>query len=133
MDNHSIDAFDIVSNASTNLECHEDEIVPFENPKDDYQIDTLAGDSLISAVDSKGNPQLSDLQTKVVFSRYEEEGEEQKVYGQQLNLYFHLTEEEQSTFNFSVGTTRRLPRKTSIYKQRASHGRVVIFHDSECF
>jgi hypothetical protein len=49
MDNHSIDAFDIVSNASTNLGCHEDEIVPFENPKSDYQIDTLAGDSVESS------------------------------------------------------------------------------------
>jgi hypothetical protein len=36
-DNHSIDAFDIVSNASTYLGCHEDDIVPFENPKRDDQ------------------------------------------------------------------------------------------------
>ena len=76
MDNHSIDPFDSVSNASTNLGCHEDDIVPFENPKDDYQIDTLAGDDLTSTADSKGNHHLSDLQTKAVFSRYEKEGEE---------------------------------------------------------
>jgi hypothetical protein len=69
VDNHSIDAFDIVSNASTDLGCHEDEIVPFENPKDDYQIDTLAGDGLRSAADSKGSPQLSDLQTKADFQQ----------------------------------------------------------------
>jgi hypothetical protein len=100
-DNHS-DAFVIVSNASTDLGCHEDEIVPFENPKDDYQIDTLAGDSFRSATDSKGSPQFSDLQTKADFSRYEKEGEEQKVSDQQLSLYFHLTEEEQSTFNIDI-------------------------------
>jgi hypothetical protein len=36
-DNHSIDAFDIVPNASTYLGCHEDDVVPFENPKRDDQ------------------------------------------------------------------------------------------------
>jgi hypothetical protein len=36
-DNHSIDAFDIVSNASTYLGCHKDDVVPFENPKRDDQ------------------------------------------------------------------------------------------------
>ena len=33
-DNHSIDAFEIVSNASTHLGCNEDEMVPFGNLKD---------------------------------------------------------------------------------------------------
>jgi hypothetical protein len=42
------------------------------------------------------------LQTKADFSRYEEEGEEKKVLDQQLSLYFHLTEEEQSTFNIDI-------------------------------
>ena len=102
MDKHSIDSFDIVSNASTDLRCHEDEIVPFENPKDDYQIDTLVGDSLRSTADSKGSPQLSNLQTKAVFNRYEEEGDERKVSDQHLSLYFHLTEEEQSTFSIDI-------------------------------
>jgi hypothetical protein len=73
VDNHSIDAFDIVSNASINLGCLEDEIVPFENPKGDYQIDTLVGDSLRSATDSKGRPPLSDLQFKRNGSDYEEQ------------------------------------------------------------
>ena len=36
-DNHIIDAFDIVSNASTDLGCHEDEMVPFGNLKDKEQ------------------------------------------------------------------------------------------------
>ena len=36
-DNHSINAFDIVSNASTDLGCHEDEMVPFGNLKDKEQ------------------------------------------------------------------------------------------------
>jgi hypothetical protein len=101
-DNHSIDAFDIVSNASTDLHCHDDEIVPFENPKDDYQIDTLAGENFRSTADSKGSPQLSDLQTEADFSRYEEEGEERKISDQQLSLYFHLIEEEQSTFSIDI-------------------------------
>ena len=33
-DNHSIDAFDIVSNAFADLWCQEDQFVPFENLKD---------------------------------------------------------------------------------------------------
>jgi hypothetical protein len=73
VDNHSIDSFDIVSNSSTNLLCHEDEIVPFENPKGDYQIDTLAGDNLRSTTDSKGSRPLSDLQFKRNSSDYEEQ------------------------------------------------------------
>jgi hypothetical protein len=31
--NHSIDGFDIVSNASVDLWCQEDQFVPFENPE----------------------------------------------------------------------------------------------------
>jgi hypothetical protein len=42
------------------------------------------------------------LQTKADFNSYEEEGEEQKVSDQQLSLYFHLTEEEHSTFNIDI-------------------------------
>jgi hypothetical protein len=62
--NHSIDAFDIVPNASTVLGCHEDQIVPFENLKNDEQIFISACDRFESAIDTKGNPQFSDLQTK---------------------------------------------------------------------
>jgi hypothetical protein len=98
-----MDACDAVADASTDLFCNEEDIVPFEHPKDDYQIDTLAGDSLRSTTDSKGSPQLSNLHTKAIFNRYEEEGEEQKVSNQQLILYFHLTEEEQSTFISQLG------------------------------
>jgi hypothetical protein len=101
-DNHSIDAFDIVSNASTDLGCHEDEIVPFENPKDDYQIDISVGDSSGSAANTKGNPQLSVLQTKGNCSRHEEKDDEQKGPDQQSILYVSLTEVEQSTFIIEI-------------------------------
>ena len=36
--NHSVDVFDIVPNASTDLECQEYQFVPFEKPKDNEQI-----------------------------------------------------------------------------------------------
>jgi hypothetical protein len=55
-DNHSIDAFDIVPNASIILGCHEDQIVPFENLKDDEQIDISACEQYFeSAADTKGS------------------------------------------------------------------------------
>jgi hypothetical protein len=122
-DNHS-DAFVIVSNAFTDLGCHEDEIVPFENPKDDYQIDTLVGDSFRSATDSKGNPQFFDLQTKVDFSIYEEEGEKQKVSDQQLSLYFHLTEVEQSTSNTEI--SEGIQQQVFIFQLEQQHKEVFL-------
>jgi hypothetical protein len=57
----SIHAFDIVPNASTVLNCHEDQIVPFENLKNDKHIFILACDRFESATDTKGNPQSYDL------------------------------------------------------------------------
>jgi hypothetical protein len=86
VDNHSIDAFDIVSNASINLGCLEDEIIPFENPKGDYQIDTLVGDSLRYAIDSKGSPPLSDLQFKRNGSDYEEQDFQKTSNLQDVNI-----------------------------------------------
>ena len=58
---HSIDVFDIVPNASTVLNCHEDQIVPFENLKNDKHIFILACDRFESTTDTKGIPQSSDL------------------------------------------------------------------------
>jgi hypothetical protein len=102
MDNHSIDAFDIVSNASTYLGCHEDEIVPFENPKSDYQIDTLAGDSVESTVDVEGSSQFFGLQMKADCNRYLQEGDELKISDQQCFLYNSLTEDERSVVNIET-------------------------------
>jgi hypothetical protein len=59
--NHIVDAFDIVLNASIVLDCHEDQIVPFENFKDDEQIDRSTCESFESVANNKGNPQFSDL------------------------------------------------------------------------
>ena len=77
-DNHSTDAFDSVSNASIDLGCHEDEIVPFGNPKDNEQIFISACDRFEYAADSKGSSQFSDLQTKEECNRYEEEDDDPK-------------------------------------------------------
>ena len=52
-DNHSIDAFDIVSNVSIILGCHEVQIVPSENSKDNEQIDISSCDSFGSATNIK--------------------------------------------------------------------------------
>ena len=48
-DNHSIDAFDIVSNAFVDLWCQEGQFVPFENLKDNEHIFILAYDRFESA------------------------------------------------------------------------------------
>ena len=70
-----------------------------ERDEDDEQIFC---NNLGSTADSKDNPQFSNLQTKEDFISYEEEGEKQKFSDQQLRLFFHLTEEEQSTFSIDI-------------------------------
>jgi hypothetical protein len=98
-DKLSVDAFDIVPNASTILSCHEDQIIHFRNSKDNQQIDISTDDSFKSAANTKDSPQLSDLQTKGDCSRYEEEDDELKSPDQQFIIYVSPTEVEKSTFN----------------------------------
>jgi hypothetical protein len=59
-DNHS-DAFVIVSNASPDLCCHEEEIVPIENLKGEEQILISASDSFRSAEDEEDSLPFPDL------------------------------------------------------------------------
>ena len=54
--NHGVDVFDIVPNASADLECQEDQFVPFEKPKDNEHIFISACDIFEYAADSKGSP-----------------------------------------------------------------------------
>ena len=56
------DAFDIISNASPNLCCHEEEIVPVENLKREEQSLISASDSVRSAELEEDSLQFSDLQ-----------------------------------------------------------------------
>jgi hypothetical protein len=67
-DNHC-DAFNIVLNASFKDGCDEDLIIPFENLKNDEQIDISAGDNFRSTTNTKGSLEFPDLQTKAVCSR----------------------------------------------------------------
>jgi hypothetical protein len=60
-DNHS-DAFVIASNASPDLCCHEEEIVPVENLKSEEQILISASDSFRSAEDEEDSLPFPDLQ-----------------------------------------------------------------------
>ena len=61
--NHNIDAFDFVPNASANLRCHEDQFVPFGNPKDNEHIEGTTCNKFGSAANTKGSSQFCDLQT----------------------------------------------------------------------
>jgi len=56
------DAFDIVSNASTIVHSHKDQIFLSDNLEDIEQIDGFASDSFRSAKDDEGSLQFSDLQ-----------------------------------------------------------------------
>ena len=56
------DAFDIISNASPNLCCHEEEIVPVENLKREEQSLISASDSVRSVELEEDSLQFSDLQ-----------------------------------------------------------------------
>jgi hypothetical protein len=76
---HSIDAFDTVPNAFTILNCHEDQIVPFENLKNDKQIDRSTGESIGSAVDVEGSPHLPDLHIKGSCSNHKEQDLQETV------------------------------------------------------
>jgi hypothetical protein len=67
---HSIDAFDIVPNASIVLGYQENRIVPFEDLKGDEQFDKSASESVESIVDVDGSSQFSSLQTKADYSKY---------------------------------------------------------------
>ena len=97
--NHSIDAFDIVPNASTILICHEDQIISFENSKDDKQIYGSTCNNIESAADTKGSSQLPDLQTKVECNIYEEEDDESN---KQFIMHVSMTEVEHSTFKMEI-------------------------------
>jgi hypothetical protein len=100
---HSIDAFDIAPNASTILNCHEDQIVPFENLKNDKQIFILACDRFESIADTKGSPEYFDLQTKEDCSRYGEEYDELKSPNQQFIMHSSPTEIKQFVFSIEIG------------------------------
>jgi hypothetical protein len=122
---HSIDGFDIVPNASIVLGCQEDQIVPFEDLKDDEQIDRSAGESIESAANIKDSPQLPDLQTKEDCSIYEEEDGVLKSSDQQSILYDSLTKVEQSIFNIE-GNQHHFNFQLKQYHEEVF---LCVFHD----
>ena len=77
-DSHS-DAFVIASNASPNLCCHEDKIVPIENLKSEEQIFISARDSFRSATDNRDSFQSFDLQTQGNYKIHNAEDEEDSL------------------------------------------------------
>jgi hypothetical protein len=110
------DVFDITSNTSTIVSCHEDQIFLFENSEYVEQADVSVEDSLKPAIDSKENFQSFDcsaheeeedegslgfldlqrlsplqLEHQEICSRYEKGDDEQKGSGQKLSLYFSST------------------------------------------
>jgi hypothetical protein len=96
-DSHS-DAFVIASNASPDLCCHEEEIVPIENLKSKEQILISASNSFRSAVDVEDSLPFPDLQKKTECSRHLQEGQ-QKDSDQQSVLYVLQADLEQPAFN----------------------------------
>jgi hypothetical protein len=96
------DAFAIISNASTVVSCHEDQIFLSENFEDVEQIDRSASNSFRSAEDDEGSVQLSDLQTHENCSKYEEKSEELKDSDQQFILYIPSSDLEQSVFSIET-------------------------------
>jgi hypothetical protein len=99
-DSHS-DAFVIASNASPDLCCHEEEIVPIENLKSEEQILISASNSFRSAVDVEDSLPFPDLQKKTECSRHLQEGQ-QKDSDQQSVLYVLQADLEQPAFNSEI-------------------------------
>ena len=100
--NHIIDAFEFVPNASADLGCQEDQFVPFENLKDNEQIEGTTYNKFGYAANTKGNPQFSDLQTKEECNRYEEEDDDLESPEQQGITHPSQSEVEQSTVNVVI-------------------------------
>jgi hypothetical protein len=96
-DSHS-DAFVIASNASPDLCCHEEEILPIENLKSEEHILISASNSFRSAVDVEDSLPFPDLQKKTECSRHLQEGQ-QKDSDQQSVLYVLQADLEQPAFN----------------------------------
>jgi hypothetical protein len=96
------DAFSIISNASTVVSCHEDQIFLSENFEDVEQIDRSTSNSFRSAEDDEGSVQLSHLQTHENCSKYEEKSEELKDSDQQFILYIPSSDLEQSVFSIKT-------------------------------
>jgi hypothetical protein len=114
---HSIDAFDIMPNASIVFGCQENQIVPFEDLKGDEQIDKSTSESVESAVDAEGSSQFSGLQTKADYNRYLREGDKPKSYDQQSFLYDSLTEDEQSVFSIETSESNQQLQYSQLDRQ----------------
>jgi hypothetical protein len=126
---HSIDAFDIVTNASIALGYQEDPISPFENLKNDDQIDKLESETVETAIDDEGSLQFQDLQELKVCSRYREsDGEEEhKGSDQKLTLYFPSTKITQSTFSIEFCEGKEQQQHSQLNQQFKE----VFFYDFE--
>ena len=148
------DAFDTISNTSTIVSCHEDQVFISENLEDVEQTDRFTSDSFRSAVVKKdslqcpdlqglsnfllprfesaayvmGSPHLLDLQKKEILSRYEEEGEDLKGPDQQSVLYVSPAEIPQPTFNRETNELSQQQFGSQLDQQR---GEVFhhVFHD----
>jgi hypothetical protein len=107
------DAFDIISNTSTVVSCHDDQVFISENLEDVERTDRFTSDSFSSAVvnedslqcpDLQGSPHFPDLQKKADFSTYEESDgpKELSTPDQQSVLYLSQTNLEQPTFNNEI-------------------------------
>jgi len=104
---HSIDVFDTVPNEFTILNHHEDQIVPFENLKNDKHIFILACDRVESVANTENNLQLLDLQTKGNCSIHDKEDDEHKGLDQQYIMQVSLIEVEQFTVDMEIGESHR--------------------------
>jgi hypothetical protein len=94
---HSIDAFDSCTKCIYCLRLSSRSIVPFEDLKDDEQIDRSTGESIGAAVDVEGSLHLPDLQTKGSCSNHEE----QDLQGLP-NLQFEHQKDLLSPYEYSI-------------------------------
>jgi hypothetical protein len=111
------DAFDIISNASTIVSCHEDQIFLSENFEDVEQIDRFVRDSFRSVTDTKGY-----FQIKTDCNRHLQEGQH-KGSDQKLILHFPPTEIKHSTFSIEEEQLQ--------HSQLEQQLKEVLFYDFE--
>jgi hypothetical protein len=83
-DKLSVDAFDIVPNAFTILDCHEDQIIHFEDLKDDEQISKSVCDSfryVVKVEQSTFNTEISEGSQQLKYNQLEQRHREVSLYG----------------------------------------------------
>jgi hypothetical protein len=104
----------------------EDPISPFENLKNDDQIDKLESETVETEEDHEGSLQFQDLQRLEICSRREEE---KKELDQQYIMHVSLIEDEQFAVDMEIGGSHRQQHVNLQLEQLLKEVFLDVFND----